>query len=186
MSRALIWRLSVMLALAGMLSGCASKVPKSLQQDPPGAPSPRAVQSEPERHVGKTVRWGGEILGVRNETDHTEVEVYGRALFRDGEPRPDGGDGVRFIARIARFLDPAEYRPGKRLTVRGKLGLPLTRLVGEYPYRYPLVEAELSHLWPPYEPPREPPWYRDPYYDPWWPWGPWGPWGPYRHWPYWW
>jgi len=126
------------------------------------------------------VLWGGEILGVRNESRFTDVEVFGRPLYRDGEPRPDGGDGLRFIARVERFLDPAAYQPGKRLTVRGPLLAPVTRSVGDYPYRYPVVSAQLYHLWPIYEPPR------DYYYDPWRPWGPWGPWGPYGHWPYWW
>lgn len=180
-----IGRLTVVVLLGGLLGACASKVPKPLQQDPPEAPTPREVQAQPERYLGREVRWGGEILGVRNQSTTTEIEVFARALFDDGEPRPDGGDGARFVARVDRFLDPAEYQPGKRLTVRGPLAPLITRPVGEYPYRYPVVNATLTHLWPAYEPPRQPAWWNDPYYDPWWPWGPWGPWGPYRHWPYW-
>ncbi len=171
--------------LAASLVGCASDVPKALRESPSEALAQRVVHGDPAAYVGREVRWGGEILEVRNASNSTDVEIYGRPLFDSGEPRPEGGDGLRFIARFSRFLDPAEYEPGKRLTVRGRLGPPATQLVGEYPYRYPVVSAEISHLWPRYEPPREPPWYRDPYYDPWWPWGPWGPWGPYRHWPYW-
>jgi outer membrane lipoprotein len=184
MSKLISYALSLLL-LPLLLGGCASNVPKPLQEDPPDAPSLAEVHADPQRYVGKTVRWGGEILGVRNESSFTEVEIYGRSLFSDGEPRPEGGDRLRFIAKVPRFLDPAEYKPGKRLTVRGEIAAPVNRMVGEYPYRYPVVEAGLTHLWPVYEPPVLPRSYVDPYYDPWWPWGPWHPWGPYRHWPYW-
>lgn len=167
-----------------LLGGCALNPPAGLEDTLPQAPSRRAVQAAPERYLGEEVRWGGEILAVENRADVTEVAVYGRPLFNNAEPRPDGGEGVRFIARFGRFLDPAEYGAGKRLTVRGRLAPAVTRKVGEYPYRYPVVKVEAHHLWPVYRPPPEPAWFRDPYYDPWWPWGPWGPWGPYGYWPY--
>lgn len=176
-------RLVVAIVLPGLLGGCAGNPPQGLEDTLPDAPAPRAVQSEPERYLGQAVRWGGEILGVHNQAGATEVELYDRPLSDNAEPRPEGGDGVRFIARIGGFLDPVDYKPGKRLTVRGRLAPAVTRAVGEYPYRYPVVDAEVFHLWPVYQPPPEPPWYYDSYYDPWWPWGPWGP---YWRRPYWW
>lgn len=165
---------------AAALAGCAGVPPKGLESDPPGAPTPRAVQADPVAHVGAAVRWGGEILGVLNHPSHSDVEVFARALFDDAEPRPDGGEGVRFIARINGFVDPVGYAAGKRVTVRGTVRAVETRPVGEFPYRYPVVAVQAHHLWPVYRPP-EPYGYRDPFYDPWWPWGPWGP---YRYWPY--
>lgn len=171
--------------LLWLLAACATRPPAGLEELPEQAPSASAVQADPERYVGQRVRWGGEILAVRNDARSTDIEIFSRPLHNDAEPAPDGGDGVRFIARIARFLDPAEYQPGKRLTVRGRLAQAVTRPVGEYPYRYPVVDVSVHHLWPVYRPPREPSIY-DPYYDPWWPWGPWGPhrhW-PHRHWPH--
>lgn len=124
------------------------------------------------------MRWGGEILAVTNRTRDTEFEILGRPLYDNAEPKPEGGDAVRFIAVIGRFLDPADYRPGKRLTVVGRLRGNDQRKVGEYPYPYPVVEVEHYNLWPAYQAPVELPAWRYPYYDPWWPWG------PYRHWPY--
>lgn len=170
-------------ALLPLLAACAGNPPLGLGGEPPAPLSQRVVQAEPARHHGAEVRWGGEILGVTNAERHTDVELYGRPLFANAEPKPEGGEGVRFIARVAGFLDPADYAPGKRLTVRGKLGEPVRRKVGEYLYSYPVVEASVYHLWPAYKEPQEPYWYRDPYYDPWWPWGPWGAW-PHRRWPY--
>ena len=163
--------------LCGLLTACASNVPKELREPLAQATLPGAAQSAPGRFLGQEVRWGGEILGVRNGADVTDVEIFGRALFNDGEPKPDGGDGVRFIARVQGFLDPAEYRPKKRMTVRGRLDETVTRPVGEFPYKYPVVNVDVFHLWPEFE--SAPPliWAQDPFYDPWWPWH------PYRYWP---
>ncbi|MDZ7753651.1 MAG: Slp family lipoprotein [Gammaproteobacteria bacterium] len=165
----------------GLLAACASAVPQGLRGELPDGPEPGVVRAEPHRYIGREVRWGGKILDVRNEPASTDVEVYAWPLSDSGEPRPEDGQSARFIARFDRFLDPAEYAPDKRLTVRGELVEPVTRPVGEYPYRYPVVEVGVHHLWPEYLPPHEPGWFHDPFYDPWWPWRPWGS---YRHWPY--
>jgi outer membrane lipoprotein len=117
---------------------------------------------------------------VRNNKNDTEVEIYGRPLLDNAEPKPTGGEGVRFIADIDGFLDPAQYSPGKRLTVSGALTQTRKRPVGEFQYTYPVVDVQAYHLWPVYQAPTEPLGWRYPYYDPWWPWG------PYRHWPYYW
>lgn len=172
---------AALVLLVGSLLACTSNPPKELGNALPDAPSPAVVQTSPQAHVGETVRWGGEILQVRNALGHTEVEVFARPLMDNAEPKPDGGEGVRFIARFERFVDPAEYRANKRLTVRGPLLPAMTREVGEYPYTYPVVAVEGSHLWPVYQSPPLPADWVDPYYDPWWPWGPWGP---YRYRPY--
>ena len=166
------------------LSGCASTPPAGLEAAGVDDVGPRAAQRAPQGRAGARVRWGGEILAVDNRPETTDVEIYGRPLRDDAEPAPTGGDGVRFIARVPGFLDPAEYEAGKRMTVKGRLAEPVTRPVGEYPYVYPVVEVEAHHLWPVYREP-QPAYWRDPlYYDPWWPWRPWGAY-PYGH-PYWW
>jgi outer membrane lipoprotein len=117
---------------------------------------------------------------VRNRAVETEVEVFERSLDDDARPLAEGGGGVRFIAVIDGFLDPAEYRVGDRLTVVGRVAGIVERPVGDYPYRYPRVRATQYHHWPPKEPTVPHHWH-DPFYDPWWPWGYRGP---YRHWPW--
>jgi len=61
-------------------------------------------------------------------------------------------------------------------TVRGRLDEAVTRPVGEFPYLYPVVNVEVFHLWPKFEPPPQAVWVQDPFFDPWWPWRPY----PYR------
>ena len=165
-----------------LLAACAGQPPKGLEAPSKGQPLLQAVQSEPSRFVGSDVRWGGEIIRVTNDAAVTDVEIFGRPLLQNAEPSNDGGEGVGFIARVNGFLDPAEYQPDKRMTVRGTIDGLEVRAVGEYPYRYPVVLVETHHLWPVYRD-TEPAYWRNPYYyDPWWPWGPWGP---YRYGPYW-
>lgn len=172
-------RLFAWCSVSLLLVACSSNPPKGLEDTLSQQPTQREAQAAMPVHLGQAVRWGGEILSVRNDADATDVELYARPLLGNAEPSPDGGDGVRFIARVDGFLDPAEYQAGKRMTVRGVLVSPVTRNVGDYPYVYPVVAVEVFHLWPAYEPVERSYW-RDPYYDPWWPWGPYG----YR--PYWW
>jgi len=164
-----------MLALV-LLGGCAStEVPEMVRLDGAEGMSVAQAQTQPEQARGKAVRWGGEILSVHNQPQFTEVVVLRRGLFSGGEPRPDGGEGKRFVARIPGFLDPAEYRAKQRLTVVGRLAGNSLRKVGEYAYPHPVVEVQSHYRWDEYKPAPVPRWHRDPFYcDPLWPWG-------YRH-----
>jgi len=155
-----------------LLGGCASNVPQSVRVDVGEPLSIAQVQADPAGTRGKAVRWGGEILSVINRSDHTDVVVLRRPLFNDGEPKPEGGEARRFVARIPGFVDPAEFSPGQRLTVSGHLQGLLTIPVGEYPYPHPVVDVAEYYRWAKYVPVPEPPWYRDPFYcDPFYPWG---------------
>jgi len=173
-------------AAALLLAGCAAKLPREIREAPPSQPTASDARQDPQRWSGARVRWGGELLGVTNLEQATELEILARTLESDGEPEPDAPADARFIARIERFLDPAEYADGERITVAGRLGGVREGLVGEYRYLYPVVEVEVLHRWPePVEPARYayPPYFGWPYHDPWWPHRPLF-WHPHWH-PYW-
>jgi outer membrane lipoprotein len=102
-------------------------------------------------------------------------------LSKNGRPQDTDDSPGRFIAVVPDFLDPKVYSDDRRLTVTGRLQGTETDKVGEFPYTYPIVQAEHYYLWPreissPYPPSyyRYPWWYYDPwYYDPWYyPWYP--------------
>ncbi len=160
-----------------VLNGCAGNLPRAIVEPPEHAVTVAQVQQAPDRYRGEPVRWGGEVIEVQNLPDHTDVLVLGRELKKGGEPREDGVVYGRFIARFGGFLDPARLPEGRMLTVSGTLAGVETRKVGEFPYRYPVVEVTAWHLWPEpeprvYYPDPWGPWY--PYYHPWRPWGyPW-------------
>jgi len=89
--------------------------------------------------------------------------------------RPTEGDHSlgRFIACRDGFYDPAIFAPGRSLTIVGRVTGNETRTVGEFKYRYPVLEAEVIYLWPQ---PQDSEWIL---IDPFWPsYRPW-PWGGY-------
>lgn len=181
MNRRILTSLTVSgLIAAGLwLSGCASPVPKPVRQPPADNPELQQVREHPERFQHRPVRWGGEIIEVRNQPAHSDVLVLARSLDDDGEPRPASAAQGRFVARVERFVDPAEYREGQRITVAGRIDGELTAPVGDYPYRYPIVAVGEWYRWPERRAVSYPPsWYHDPFYrgpfydpfyDPWWP-----------------
>lgn len=152
------------------LSGCAS-VPEPIRDAPERVPLPDEVRADPEAFKGERVRWGGTIVSVANKASHTELELVARRL--DERARPMGGDRSlgRFIARVPGFLDPAVFESGRRLTVTGTVEGVVTREIGEFAYRFPVVAVDGRYLWE-REPPRREG--RDYPYDPYWhdPWYP--------------
>ncbi len=158
-----------------LLGGCAGTLPRAISQPPATPVSVQEVQKGVESHLSQEVRWGGDIIEVQNYSDHTDVLVLARELSKGGEPKRDGGVDGRFIARFGSFIDPAQLPEGERLTVSGPVIGMERRKVGEYPYRYPVVQVTAWHLWPEPEP-------RTYYHDPWWPYYPGYPW----RYPYWW
>ena len=53
----------------------------------------------------------------------------------------------RFIVQDNRFLDPAVYTKGRKITVAGVLVGEQRKPVGRTHYIYPLIKADQIHLW---------------------------------------
>lgn len=150
-----------------LLSACASSVPLQIRQAPADDPSLDEVLAEPAAYASRQVRWGGVILETENRADTTAVSVLALPLGSTGRPKVSDDSPGRFIAIVPAFLDPTVYDKDRRVTVSGTLSGSETRKVGEFPYRYPVVEVQHYYLWP--VEPKLPPRYRDPWwYDPWW------------------
>ncbi len=168
---------------AVLLGGCASVVPEAIRNAAPGNVQIAQVREQPQQYRGTVVRWGGNIVSTRNERDDTVIEVIARDLDSDGRPLEGDRSLGRFLVKAQGFLDPAIYKPERELTVRGPIEGVVEQAIGEYPYRFPLIQADSVYLWKPRPPPQAHP--RYPYYDPFFydPWYPWG-WPYYRPWPY--
>ncbi|MEW5755107.1 MAG: Slp family lipoprotein [Pseudomonadota bacterium] len=153
-----------------MLGGCATQIPTAIRQGPPVPVLLAEVRADSKRFEGAEVRWGGVIAKVNNQAAQTDIEIVSRALGSDGKPALEGFSDGRFIARFQGFVDPLVFSPGRQLTVAGILSGELTGKIGEFEYRYPVVNVTIFQLWPEPEPLRYyeypyPPWYD----DPWWP-----------------
>jgi outer membrane lipoprotein len=173
-----IWHL----LLAGLLAGCASQIPQNIRQAPPNDPTIADVRNSTMENQIWLVRWGGKILETENLESETRFIVLASPLSKDGEPRITDDSEGRFVAIAPLFLDPKVYASGRYLTVSGTLLRYEDGKVGEFSYRYPVVQADSYYLWPeevitpgygyPY-----PGWYDPWYYDPWF----YRPWYPRRY-----
>ncbi len=174
-------RVFSILLITLLLGACAARAPEAIRSAPPGDLSVKEAQAEPERFLGTPLRWGGRIIRLHNRADETLIELLALPLDKSGQPvEAAAGWYGRFLIRIERFIDPLVYEEGRLLTVAGKLAGIEARHIGEFEYRYPVVEAGTLHLWPrpepatPWAPVYEPwPWYHDPWFHP-------HPWHPYH------
>jgi outer membrane lipoprotein len=174
-----VWPLLVL----SMLVGCAAG-PRPVGEEIEGSPTVAEVIASPQAMRGARVRWGGTIVGVQNRADSSWIEVVARDLEEGGRPEAGAPSRGRFLARVKGFADPADYEQGKEISVLGVVTGAETRRIGDYDYRYPVVDVERIHVWAPRPVRREPayPYYYDPW-DPFYPWPYYRPYGPW--WPYW-
>ena len=105
------------------------------------------VQANPEAYRGEIVIWGGTILETINRPGTTEVTVLSAPLGSGLDPLTGSHSEGRFIARIARFLDPEVYARGRDVTLAGQIAGTETRQLGEMQYAYPVVEIKQVYLW---------------------------------------
>lgn len=164
--------------IVAITAGCASNIPELIRKDPPTKIEISEARLNPKGLVGSRVRWGGNIVAVENFKTYTLLEILGRPLSENGRPDDSAKSKGRFLARVQGFLDPEENPKGRLMSVTGSLSETIKKRIGEYLYDYPVVDAEARYLWPeeevyPY------PYYRDPFYYPWYPYGYWHP---YRRW----
>jgi len=113
--------------------------------------------------TGTHVRWGGVIVDAQSREAETCFEIVSRPL--DGEARPVlRGDVTygRFLACNTGFFDPTIYAPQREVTVVGTVRSVDAGTVGDRHYRFPVVQAEVVHLWPERPEPS-----RVVYYSPW-------------------
>ena len=111
--------------------------------------TPAQLSSKPDAGLkGTELVWGGEILSVKNETDRTLLEILAYPLNNSGEAAAGRASTGRFLADRKGYLEPREYKPGRRVTVKGPfLGYKDGEVDGTF-YRYPALEARELILWP--------------------------------------
>jgi len=141
-------RLLALLSLPLILSACAI-VPDTIQSENVTNVNPVMVRGHIANYKGQTVRWGGVITQVINNTDGTWIEVLAMDLSSSGRPSGEREQNFgRFIAKTDEFLDPEVYQEGYSFTVLGILTEAIDGKVGEYNYNFPVVTIQGSYLWP--------------------------------------
>jgi len=128
---------------AALLAGCAT----GPQMLPSAEIPPALAATDAVRFQGQRVQWGGQIIGVQNLRNRTELEVLAYPLSSSGRPDTGGAPQGRFIAVRSGFLEPADFAPGRLVTTSGLVGPPREGSVGEARYLFATVSAESLRLW---------------------------------------
>ncbi|GAB3023055.1 Slp family lipoprotein [Bowmanella dokdonensis] len=130
-----------------LMAGC-STLPDELQvKEGTNLLSYQQVSANPQQTAGNQVRWGGVIAEVTNKQDATLVEVVHYPLRSYGRPSVSDDSMGRFRVYIDGFLDPMVFKPGRSLTITGKVLGSETDRVGEHDYVFPAIKADGYHLW---------------------------------------
>jgi outer membrane lipoprotein len=139
-----------------LLAGCAGTAQDDSTPGLVRVP-PDTVAADPLRYQGWRVEWGGQIVAVHNLRNRTELEVLAYPLSSSGRPDAAATPEGRFLAVRGGFLEPADYAPGRLVTVSGVVGPAREGSVGEARHLYPTISAEVLRLWD-----AEPPGYSGP------------------------
>lgn len=116
-----------------------------------------AVRENPAAHVGRHLLVGGAVARISNTPEGAELEVVQFPLGSSDRPDEKKGSGGRFLARSRAFLDPLIYKPGRLVTLVGKVTGEVTRPLEGVNYRYPVLEVREIHPWKPEDPYAPPP-----------------------------
>jgi outer membrane lipoprotein len=140
-----------LILLCLFLSACTN-LPPAIEDAPEVDISYNQARQNFANYKNAKVRWGGVIIDVENEQHFSLVQVLSYPLNSYGRPNLDEPNEGRFLIKSADFLDPAVYKKDTELTVAGTLSEEVERKVGNKPLRFPVIEANVVHLWPQYEP----------------------------------
>jgi outer membrane lipoprotein len=141
---------SVWLAAAAALAvaGCATVISQETLKTVDKDIRFEQVLENPEAYRGKVVLLGGEIINTENVPNKTVITVLQRSLGYNQKPDSEGESKGRFIVSTPDFLDPAIYRPRRKITVVGSVMGKEVRQLGELEYAYPVIEKKELHIWP--------------------------------------
>jgi outer membrane lipoprotein len=107
------------------------------------------VQKDPQRFMGKIVIWGGRIIDLINDSTGSQLIILESKLDNDEYPLPSRFSQGRFIAKTSKFLDPAIFIKGHRVTLAGEVVGTRTEKLGNGSYTYPEIKIEELRYWVP-------------------------------------
>jgi outer membrane lipoprotein len=94
------------------------------------------------------VVWGGMIVRTTPLKQTTQIEVLAYPVDAYGEPDRQTASLGRFLIVRPGYLEPADFAPGRWVSVVGSIGPSQLGTVGEASYRFPVILPEQLYLWP--------------------------------------
>ena len=128
-----------LIVLIPFLAACAGVISKeSLREADPEITFQRLIKG-PERYKGKVILVGGQILTTSVREGETWIEVLQQPLDWQQKPRETDESYGRFLVLFEKFLDPAIYAGGKKITILGEVQGKKLQPLKEMEYSYPLL-----------------------------------------------
>jgi outer membrane lipoprotein len=158
--------------------GCAHPVSREVREKLDPNIKFESLIEDTEALLGKRVLFGGVIVVTRNIEEGTEIELVHKNLDSAGNLEMGDYSGGRFLFFSKGYLEPEIYSSGRKLIGVGKVTGQKLGKVGDYPYRFPIIEIEELHLLNEME---QYPLYSPPYWDPWFRSNLYAPYGPYYY-----
>ena len=134
-----------LIVLALLLTSCSGQPHKAKGER---SLTPKEAVVEFDSFKGVVVEWGGRIVSITNRANQSQLEIISYPLDNNGKPllekRPQG----RFIATSDEYLESADYRKGRRVTLNGPITALHEGAVGEARYTFPHIAIDSITLWP--------------------------------------
>jgi len=131
-----------------VMAGCAPVISPAVLKEVDQSVRFEQVLKNPLAYRGRTVLLGGDIIETQNFPEKTLIVVLQRSLGFRKKPAAGGESKGRFIVSVPGFLDPAIYRPRRKVTVVGSVFGKEVRPLGEIEYAYPIITKRELYVWP--------------------------------------
>ncbi len=136
------------LVTAAFLStGCAHVISKESIEHADRDISFAQLRENPDAYKGIMVILGGVIVNTVNKDDGSLLEAYQTRTSRIGEPVELDVSQGRFLIYYKGFLDPEIFQKGRKISVAGWVEGVKFQKLGDFEYRYPLLEVGEIYLW---------------------------------------
>jgi outer membrane lipoprotein len=133
-------------------AGCAPLISQEVLREVDPGIRFEDLLGNPDVYQGRTMLLGGDIIETQTLPKRTLLIVLQRPLGFRKKPVHGGASIGRFIVSVPGFLDPAIYRPRRKVTVVGSVAGKEVRPLGQITYTYPLIAKRELYLWPVEEP----------------------------------
>jgi len=110
--------------------------------------TPQLAVQEITKLGALVVEWGGVIVETHNLETSSEIQIIAYPLQDNGKPDLDEPPGGRFIAVSPDYVESADYRKGRSITLSGALLGIRQGKVGLADYEFPLLQPNEMQLWP--------------------------------------
>ncbi|SEM55982.1 outer membrane lipoprotein [Syntrophus gentianae] len=150
-TRLLIFFSSFLIISTLFITGCNSVISKPVLDSVDRTITFPELKDHPERFLGKTVLFGGEIVTTTVKKGETWIEVVQKPLDRESQPRDTDQSEGRFLILFKGSLDPAIYVTGRKIAVAGEVQGKKVLPLSEMEYSYPVILPGECHVWQPAE-----------------------------------